>query len=382
MKKVLLISLHSFFIVILFIACNTGKIKTVSKPAIKPRSIDASPFPIRRGINISHWLSQNPEKGPARNRFFTERDVEFLAGLGYDHIRLPVDEEHLWDEAGNKLPEGFQLLHAAIVWCMKNNMRIVVDMHIIRSHYFNSKDNSLWTQYSQQEKFVRMWLQLSEELKGYPTGFVAYELLNEAVADNPSDWNNLVDMTVKALRQNEPERKIIIGSNHWQSVNTFHELVLPEGDKNIILSFHFYEPFTFTHYRTSWNAIGKYSGPVKYPGKIIEDSDLKGLDKNLLTELNRFGKIYNRDTLLKHIQEPIQYAKRHGLQLYCGEFGCFQSVPRADKLRWYADVRYIFETNQIAWANWDYKGGFNIFDLNTGSPDKQLIGVLLGPMGE
>jgi endoglucanase len=42
-------------------------------------------------------------------------------------------------------------------------------------------------------------------------------------------------------------------------------------------------------------------------------------------------------------------------------------------------MRYIFETSNIAWANWDFKGGFAIFNFETGRPDKELIDVLLGP---
>jgi len=89
-------------------------------------------FEIRRGTNISHWLSQSTRRGEERARFFTEKDVELIASLGFDHIRLPVDEEQLWDEAGNKEPEAFALLHSAIGWAQTNKLRIIVDLHILR----------------------------------------------------------------------------------------------------------------------------------------------------------------------------------------------------------------------------------------------------------
>ncbi len=59
---------------------------------------EAQGFHISRGVNISHWLSQSSTRGQRRQEYFTEKDVAFIAGLGYDHIRLPVDEEQLWDE--------------------------------------------------------------------------------------------------------------------------------------------------------------------------------------------------------------------------------------------------------------------------------------------
>jgi hypothetical protein len=78
------------------------------KPAPKTDLLKPHPvFSIRRGTNISHWLSQSDRRGEARRAWFTEEDVEFLAGLGFDHLRIPVDEEQLWDEKGNMEKEAF-----------------------------------------------------------------------------------------------------------------------------------------------------------------------------------------------------------------------------------------------------------------------------------
>ncbi|HHE73115.1 MAG TPA: glycoside hydrolase family 5 protein, partial [Chloroflexi bacterium] len=77
-------------------------------------------FTIYRGTNISHWLSQSDRRGAERRAFFTQQDVERIARLGggrLDHIRLPVDEEQLWDENGDPDPEAFGLLEAALDWC-------------------------------------------------------------------------------------------------------------------------------------------------------------------------------------------------------------------------------------------------------------------------
>lgn len=367
--------------VLIFITCKSDKKQSVKSIDTNTfRKEEAVTFPIKRGINISHYLSQTERTVEERRNFFGQQDFEFLAHIGYDHIRLPVDEVNLWDDQGSKIPEGFQMLHDAIIWGNMNNLRVVVDLHIIRSHYFNNEENALWTESSAQDKFINMWLQLSDELKGYSTATVAYELLNEAVADDPKDWNRLIAKTIDAIRKKEPYRKIVIGSNGWQNPDNFDDLVIPENDKNIILSFHFYSPHSFTHYRAHWNATGVYDGPVKYPGRPIEPSNMLGLDQLVIDELMSYDRIYTRNTLLQMIQKPIAYAKKYNLPLYCGEFGTLHTVPRADRLRWYADIRYIFETNNIVWANWDYKGGFAIFDFNTGKPDKELIDVLLGSL--
>ena len=66
-------------------------------------------FTIQRGTNISHWLSQSDRRGAERAGFFTQEDVRLIAQLGFDHIRLPIDEVQMWDDQGRKDPEAFSL---------------------------------------------------------------------------------------------------------------------------------------------------------------------------------------------------------------------------------------------------------------------------------
>ena len=332
-------------------------------------------FEVRRGINISHWLSQSNRRGEARREFFTEKDVQFLAGLGLDHLRIPIDEEQMWDEEGKQEAEAFELLNNALDWCAQYNLRVIVDLHILRSHHFNEAEKPLWTQPEAQERFFQCWRELSAALKNRPLHLVAYELMNEPVADDPEEWNRLVAKATAAVRENEPERVIVIGSNRWQSADTFDQLRVPEGDRNILLSFHMYEPFALTHHQASWTHIREYSGPVQYPGVTVKEEDLAAFSPEIQAIMKSHVKHFDRASIVDLIQKPLTLAKQTGLPLYCGEWGCLPTVPQADRLRWYRDARSVFEENGIGWANWDYKGGFGIVDRE-GNPNEDLIEVL------
>lgn len=200
-----LLKLASLLLLLIFIT-DARIFASPSKKAI-------SGFVIKRGTNISHWLSQSEARGEARRNYFTEKDVKYLAGLGFDHIRIPVDEMQLWLENGQQDQEGFSLLHQALNWCKKYNLKAVVDLHILRSHHFNDKVKPLWTKPEAQERFFQCWRDLSQQLRKYPVNDVAYELMNEPVADDPEDWNKLVDKAVVIIRKAEPTRTIVIGSN-------------------------------------------------------------------------------------------------------------------------------------------------------------------------
>jgi endoglucanase len=337
----------------------------------------ASPgrFEIHRGTNVSHWLSQSDRRGEERRRWFTRDDAVFLARLGFDHLRIPVDEEQLWDDQGRPIAEAFGLLDAALDWTAELGLRAIVDLHILRSHHFNAKEKPLWTQPETQRHFLALWTELSARLHTRRTDLVAYELMNEPVADDPEAWNRLLADAYRTVRQLEPERVLVIGSNLWQSPATFDVLRVPPGDPRIILSFHFYSPMALTHYGASWTKAGEYRGPVRYPGRVVEDRDTQGLAPDLVASLRDSMRVYDRDVLASLIERPRALAAQTGLPLYCGEWGALVNAPRADRLRWYADVRSMLEKHGVAWAAWDYKGGFGIVD-DDGRPDFGLIETL------
>ncbi|MEM7584306.1 MAG: cellulase family glycosylhydrolase [Acidobacteriota bacterium] len=320
-------------------------------------------FAVQRGTNISHWLSQSDRRGDERKQFFTEEDVALIKRLGYDHIRFPVDEEQLWDEDGRPEEEAFELLQSALDWSAAHGLRAIVDLHILRSHHFNDAEKPLWVDPREQDRFVELWRQLSLRLEHRPLDQVAYELLNEAVADDPEDWNRLLARGLAAVREQEPERTVVIGSNRWQQVETFDQLKVPEGDPNILLSFHFYTPMALTHYGASWTPVGRYQGPVHYPGRVVEKKDLAGLPDDLVGAIrDGRGLRFNRATFEALIAKPLAVARRLGLPLYCGEWGALPKAPRGARLRWYRDVRSVLEERGIGWAHWDYKGGFGVVD--------------------
>jgi len=351
----------------------------IASSITNPSPVSTSPgkFVFKRGTNISHWLSQSNARGIDRQNYFTAKDVKYLAGLGFDHIRIPVDEEQLWKEDGQEDPEGFSLLKQALDWCKEYNLDAIVDLHILRSHHFNQKVKPLFTKPEAQERFFQCWRDLSKALRNYPVEDVAYELMNEPVADDPEDWNKLVKQVIPIIRQAEPARIIVIGSNRWQSATTFDQLFVPENDRNLILSFHMYEPFLLTHHTASWTRIKGYTGPVNYPGVIVKEEDLKGFPDSVRTEILKNKNSYNIDSIRHHFMKPVAIAKKYNLLLYCGEWGCLNVVPDAARFRWFRDMKTVLEENNIGWATWEYKSDFGIINKKH-EEEKELIKILVG----
>ena len=311
-------------------------------------------FKISKGTNVAHWLSQSKQRGKERENFFTEKDVRYIDSLGFDHIRIPIDEEQMWDESGKRNEDAFILLNNSLKWCQEAGLRVIVDLHILRSHHFNEGDKPLWTVPAEQDKFIMLWKDLSAFLSKWPHGMVAYEPMNEPVADDPEQWNILLGRLIDSVRSWEPSRVLVLGSNRWQSADTFDKFRVPANDTNIILSYHFYEPFFLTHYQAGWTNLKDFKGEVNYPGQIVLNS-----------KKPEHMKVYNRDTLLYMMRKPLHMADSLNLPLYCGEFGVFQNAFPESKIAWYKDMISIFKEHNVAYANWNYKSGaFGIVDEN------------------
>ena len=329
-------------------------------------------FEINNGLNISHWLSISSERGENRRAYFTRADVEFIANLGYDHIRFPIDEEQMFTEDGQLEPEACTLLHNALGWCDEFNLRAIVDLHQLRTHDLSVDDKPLFTDPKAQEQFYECWRKLSGELKKYSVDKVAYEPMNEPVADMHETWNVIVNRCVEVIRELEPRRTIIMGSNRWQNFSTVKYLRVPVNDPNIIISFHYYEPALLTHYQASWTDTRDIIVPVHYPGQLIADADMEEAGSHA-----QAGKrVYNIDVIEKDFLEVINAAKKYNLKLFCGEYGCINVAPQEDKIRWYKDMYTLFERHGIARANWDYKGSFAI--VRSGEPIKEMTDAILG----
>ncbi|MCQ2334472.1 MAG: glycoside hydrolase family 5 protein [Paludibacteraceae bacterium] len=340
------------------------------------------PFVLKRGTNLSHWLSQSPLRGEERARRVEEDDIARLKELGFDHVRIPIDEEQFWDEEGNQLPEAWALLTRTLDLTQQYGLRAIVDLHIVRSHHFNAGfdggKNTLFEDPAQQEKLVDLWRQLSAVLHSYKTSMVAYEFMNEPVADDPEQWNQLIAMVHHELRSLEPNRTLVIGSNLWQGVRTFKDLKVPANDPHILLSFHFYEPMILTHYKAEWSEYGRYTGEFQYPGVMLSDDDYQSLSDEQQQLLAPFMQDWNRDMLKAMIQQAADVAAQYNLPLYCGEWGVYYTAPAEQKYQWYRDMISIFDELNIGWSTWCYDSGFGFWKRDdSGFDDKPMLDILL-----
>jgi endoglucanase len=105
---------------------------------------------------------------------------------------------------------------------------------------------------SQQARFLAIWEQIATRYKDYPSNLI-FEILNEPNNKlTASLWNELLVDALAIIRQTNPDRNVIIGPADWNNLDRLNSLKLPEDDRHIIVTCHYYQPFHFTHQGAEW----------------------------------------------------------------------------------------------------------------------------------
>lgn len=364
--------------IILLLATTTAFTNCFNSEKLKVSQIVVDDFKLGTGVNVSHWLSQSDRRGEERAKQITKRDFDTIAAMGFDHVRLPIDEVQMYDENMNRNNDAFELLENAINWTLENNMNIIIDMHITRSFHFNNENaeaNTLFQSEEAQQHLVTMWKDLQKFLCKYPNDRLAYELLNEAISPTHEGLNKLEGRLISAIRKQEPNRFIVIGSNWQGSPETIQYMQLPPNDKHLIITFHYYNPLLLTHHQAPWTSINNYDGPITYPGMLISDTTvLENYDAETRQECLKFNGYWDKETIYNQIKPAIDKAAEFGVQAYCGEFGVYpKALDSTTRLQWYKDICSIFRENNIANAHWCYKGDFPTVDENLNPTDVPAI---------
>ena len=302
-----------------------------------------------RGTNVFPWLAFFEYE--QRPKAFGVAEAEAFSRLGFDHIRIPISEQHFWDDSDCEIPGSFDKFDVILDMCENAGLKAIMDLSGLRSHRTKKKHFPLFSDPACQDRFVTIWDELSKRFASRSNELVAYELLNEPMC-KPALWNVLAGRALAAIRAREPARPVVICSTQYGSTNTVAGMDFPD-DEYLILSFHYYKPYILTHHGI---CLDGFDGAVHYPGVVIREPELSTLP---LESRKKFA-VENFDwTAASHaefFQGPVKKAKEMGLPLYCGEFGCCANVPRDIRLRWHTDVVRALESCNIGWGSFAHNG--------------------------
>ena len=316
--------------------------------------------PFHKGVNLTQWF-QAPSAGQIQFTRFTKKDFQNIKSLGCDVIRLPVNFHAMTSGAPDYTldPLLFKFLDQAVAWGEELELYLVLDNH--------SFDPLIDTQPEVEDILVKVWTQLALHYKDSGP-FLLYEILNEPHGISDAIWGSIQQSAIDAIRVHDQDHYIVVGGTNYNSYATLNDIPLYEDDK-IIYTFHFYDPFLFTHQGASWvspslESLANIPFPYRSAAMPPLPSGYQG------TWIQSAYNNYNNDGTLTRVKQlldvTIAFKTARNVPVFCGEIGVY--IPNSDpveRVSWYKEIRSYLNDNDIPWATWDYAGGFGLFEPNS-----------------
>jgi endoglucanase len=298
-----------------------------------------------RGINLGNAL-EAPVEGEW-GLVLQENHFALIAEAGFDLVRLPIRwTAHALEEQPYTIDPTFL---ARVDWAIGQALDRKL-IAVINIHHFD--DITLYPP-AHKERFLALWRQLAEHYRDYD-GRLWFEPLNEP--NGPLDgerWNAYAAEAIAVIRESNPKRKLVVGPGNWNRFTQLFELELPD-DPNLIVTFHYYEPFQFTHQGAEWVEGASLWMGTTWEGTEMEQRMLRG-----------------------DLDMAVAVAERKGWQLFMGEFGPYSKADLDSRVRWTRFLVQEAEARGIAWAYWEFGAGFGIYDPQAGVWREDLLRALI-----
>lgn len=313
--------------------------------------------PFSRGVNLTGWFQVN---SPGQIQFtrYTKHDLADIKSLGCDVIRLPINLHSMTSGSPSYTldPLFITFLDSVVTWSEQLDMYLILDNH--------SFDPIASTSPDIDDILIPVWTQMAQHYKNR-SDYIIYEILNEPHGIAAATWGIIQGQVINAIRSADTKHTIMVGGVNY---NTYTELqnIPVYSDPNLIYTFHFYDPFMFTHQGASWNSpsMEPLAG-VPFPYNASEMPACPDVLKGTWVESSLNN--YINDGTVAHVKSLIDIAvafrNARNVKIFCGELGVYipNSDP-ADRVYWYSIVRQYLEEKGISWTTWDYQGGFGLFN--------------------
>lgn len=311
------------------LAAITMALSTIAAAAPAADDAYATAARMHRGVNI---LGYDPLWKDASRARFQPRHFAVIRRGGFDFVRVVLQAFDHMDTQNRLDPAWLTTLDRVVKQATDAGLGVIVD-----EHDFNTCSDD---PDACEPRLAAFWQQIGQRYRTAPDT-VLFELLNEPHGKlDAARWNAMIARLVPLVRATNPHRTLVIGPTQWNSAARLPDLRLPEGDRNILVTFHYYEPFRFTHQGARWTDMGEVRGvPFTPADEQRIATDFAGVAA--WSAMNR------RPVLL-------------------GEFGAYDGsgTTVADRARYAAAVRRAAEAHGFPWAYWQFDSDFVVYDID------------------
>jgi hypothetical protein len=292
-------------------------------------SQSTSALPVGRCINMGNHL-EPPREGDW-GRAIANDDFAIIRKAGFETVRIPVRwSGHMDVSAPYRIDPAFMARVKAVVRMARAaELNVILNDHGFDALHVDPAAN--------RARLAEIWRQVARTFATEPRDKIWFEIANEP-HDKLTNANLIETLSpaLAAIRETNPDRPVIIGGEFWSGIDSLATLELP-SDPHVVPTFHYYDPFAFTHQGATW------VNPVPPIGKS-------------------FGSETDRAALAADVAKVRAYVARTGKTPFMGEFGAHTTVPVAQRVLYQATVRMAFDQAGIASCAWAYTNTYPLYD--------------------
>ena len=302
-------------------------------PEATPRKL-----PRWRGFNLLNKFGLEWSNSP-----FEEKDFEWIAELGFNFVRLPMDYR-VWTDPSNPYrlrEEELREIDRAVRFGEKYKLHVQLNFHRAPGYTVASPPEplNLWKDEEVQKICVHHWAQFAKRYKGIPNRRLSFNLFNEPAGVDAEPHRKVVERVVEAIRKEDANRLIVCDGRDWGMTPNEDLTAL-----NVAQATRGYYPFRLTHYRAEWVQGSDRWEPVnEYP---LREGDT----------------VWDKARLWERWYAPWKALEGKGVGIMVGEFGAYKHTPHAVVLAWMRDLLELWKQAGWGWALWNFRGSFGVID--------------------
>ncbi len=350
----------------------------------------------RRGIGISHAMAWARVDSLTRNFAFppfpdsgnalTATELQTLRRTGFDFVRLAVDPGPFLQFQGRRRDALDDMLMDCVRRILAAKLSVVVDFHPSDLHPdYTARTLTAGLDTPLYQAYLRMLERTAALLDRLHSRKVALEPMNEPPMPT-NVWQPMLEAAYAAARRGSTNLVLVLeGGQEASAAALLAMRTTPFAlDEAVLFSFHYYDPYQFTHQGASWNDA-RYLADVPYPAlarstaesleatataigatNLAEDQKLVAY-RDAQRRLESYRRSdFDADTIANSFERVANWARSQGVapdRIMLGEFGArktdlqLSGSRAAERAQWFSDVREQAEAHGFGWAVWAYRGG-------------------------
>ena len=299
--------------------------------AAMPRSLPIGPC-INLGNTLEVGKAAKLGAGAA-----TAADFKRIRAAGFDTVRIPArfDDRSMAKPPYTIETAWLEQVQNTVDEALDAGLKVILDSHNFAPIHTDPLATQPW--------HTAVWGQLAPRFKDYPTDRLWFELENEPHDKfDDSNLRKVLDPALAAVRVSNPTRPVIIGGQKWSGIDSLATLTLPD-DPNVYPTFHYYDPFDFTHQGANWVA------------------------PNIPPVGRQYGTQADAKLLQTDVAKIKAYAARTGVIPFMGESGAYEAhIPLVQRVAYTKAVHDAFVPAGIPVCQWAYANTFPFYDRPSG----------------